>query len=339
MTPGVSEAGKLAATPKTSTWRAALAEAIRDVDELARVLRLPAAPSLAAASAFPLLVPRRFAALMTPGDPFDPLLLQVLPQGRELDVVPGFTTDPVAEDGCAAVPGLLRKYAGRALLVATGACAIHCRYCFRRHFPYAELPRGADWWRPALTAVAADATIEELILSGGDALTLPDTQLAAIAHAAAAIPHLRRLRVHSRVPVVLPERVDAGFLGWFCGTRLEPVLVIHANHPREMAPDLAAACRRARAAGATVLNQAVLLAGVNDDVAVLAALSRALHAAGVLPYYLHALDPVAGAAHFAVDDARGAALLRDLAAELPGYLLPRLVREVPGAPGKTPLRD
>ena len=337
MTPPVGEAGKLAATPAASTWRAALADAIRDVDELARVLRLPALPSAAAARAFPLVVPRRFVALMTPGDVRDPLLLQVLPDAQELIAVPGFTADPVAEDGCALVPGLLRKYAGRALLVATPACAVHCRYCFRRHFPYAELPRGRDAFAPALAAIAADPSIEELILSGGDALTLPDAQLAELARAAAAIPHLRRLRVHSRVPVVLPERIDDGFLDWFCGTRLEPVLVLHANHPREMAPDLVVACRRVRAAGATLLNQAVLLAGINDAAPTLAALSRALHAAGVLPYYLHALDRVAGAAHFLVDDARAVALLQELAAMLPGYLLPRLVREVPRAPGKTPL--
>lgn len=339
----VVEAGTVAGDGPDASgapWTALLAQAIREVDELWRVLALPAAllpAARTAAAGFPLLVPRGFAALMRRGDPADPLLRQVLPLGDELASPPGWTADPLHEADCSAAPGLLRKYRGRALLVTTGACAVNCRYCFRRHFPYDGLPRGRRWWTPALAALAADPDCRELILSGGDPLTLPDAQLAMIISDAAAIPHLSRLRLHTRLPVVLPERVDAGLLAAITGTRLTPVVVIHANHPAELAPAAAAACARLRAASCLLLNQSVLLAGVNDDVAILAGLSERLVALGVTPYYLHQLDRVAGAAHFAVDDQRARALLIDLQARMPGYLVPRLVREEPGSPGKTPL--
>ena len=339
----VVEGGTLSADRPDASgapWTGLLSQAIREVDELWRILDLPAAllpAARAAARGFPLLVPRGFAALMRRGDPGDPLLRQVLPLGEELASPPGWTTDPLQEAGCAAAPGLLRKYHGRALLVTTGACAVNCRYCFRRHFPYAELPRGRRWWGPALAELAADPGCSELILSGGDPLTLPDAQLAALIGDAAAIPQLSRLRLHTRLPVVLPERVDSGLLAAIAGSRLTPVVVIHANHANELATAAAAACARLRQAGCLLLNQSVLLAGVNDDAGVLAALSARLVAIGVTPYYLHQLDRVAGAAHFAVEDHRARALVAELAARVPGYLVPRLVREEPGAAGKTPL--
>lgn len=337
----MSEGGTLAAAVKGASagrWQRELAEAIRDPAELRALLGLPPVPVPAAAKTFPLLVPRGFAALMRRGDLDDPLLRQVLPHGDEdLPQPPGFADDPLAEDGCAPAPGLLRKYRSRALLVTTGACAVHCRYCFRRHFAYDGLPRGPRWWTAAIANLRADPSVSELILSGGDPLTLPDVQLAEVITAAAGIPHLTRLRVHTRLPVVLPSRVDDGLLSWLTGTRLTPVLVIHANHPTELSPAVGAACARLRAAGVTVLNQAVLLAGINDDVEVLAALSERLFAIGVLPYYLHVLDRVAGAAHFLVDDDRARELHRTLAARLSGYLVPRLVREEPGASGKSSL--
>jgi EF-P beta-lysylation protein EpmB len=340
---GPHPAGRRAdATPPgaPALWSRQLAAAVRDPAELLRMLELPhslLADALAASRDFPLLVPRGFAALMRRGDPHDPLLRQVLPLRDERVVSPGFSADPLGEQGCAPAPGLLHKYAGRALLVATGACAVHCRYCFRRHFPYQELPRGRRWWEAALAYLRDDPLMHELILSGGDPLTLPDAQLAELAGELAAIPQLQRLRVHSRLPVVLPERIDDDFLGWFTGSRLASVLVIHANHAQEISAPVAAAIARVRRAGATVLNQSVLLAGVNDDVEVLSELSRRLFDAGALPYYLHQLDRVQGAAHFMVEDARALALARDLAARLPGYLVPRLVREEPGMPGKMPL--
>jgi EF-P beta-lysylation protein EpmB len=322
------------------SWSRLLAEAVRDPGELLRLLDLPPAllaGAVAAGRQFPLLVPRGFVALMRRGDPRDPLLRQVLPLGEEGVALPGFSADPLGEAACGPAPGLLHKYAGRALLVATGACAVHCRYCFRRHFPYQDLPRGRRWWEPALAYLRDDPAMHELILSGGDPLTLPDAQLAELARELAAIPQLRRLRVHSRLPVVLPERIDDAFLGWFTGSRLAPVLVIHANHAREIGAPAAAAIARVRAAGATVLNQSVLLAGVNDSLEALAELSQRLFEVGALPYYLHQLDHVQGAGHFLVDDARGRALHGGLAARLPGYLVPRLVREEPGMPGKMPL--
>jgi L-lysine 2,3-aminomutase len=322
-------------------WRRELAEAIRDPAELLRILDLPATLLSAAeraAALFPLLAPRGFVARMRKGDVHDPLLRQVLPLGEETLSVPGFSADPLAETTCGPRPGVLHKYHGRALLVTTGACAVHCRYCFRRHFAYDELPRGRRWWSDAVEYVRADASLHEVLLSGGDPLTLPDAQLAALAEEFAEIPHLERLRVHTRLPVVLPSRVDQQLLTWLTGSRLAPVVVIHANHPAEIADDVALACRRLRDAGVTVLNQSVLLRGVNDDVGVLTELSERLFRAGVLPYYLHALDHVAGAGHFLVDDGRARALHTALAAQLPGYLVPRLVREEPGQAGKTPLR-
>ena len=336
----VGEGGTVAALDRDASaprWQRLLAEAVRDVDELWRLLELPAGllpAARRAAEGFPLLVPRGVLALMLRGDPADPLLRQVLPLGDELTSPPGFTADPLHEAGCGAAPGLLSKYRGRALLVTTGACAVHCRYCFRRHFPYDGLPRGSDWWTPAMEALRADPQCHELILSGGDPLTLPDAQLAALIRAAADVPNLTRLRIHSRLPVVLPERVDDGLLTALTGTRLTCTVVIHANHAREVAPGVAEACARLRRSGCLLLNQSVLLAGVNDTVAILADLSERLAALGVMPYYLHQLDRVAGAAHFAVEDDRAIQLHRALHAQLSGWLVPRLVRELPGLPGK-----
>ena len=327
-------------SPGEARWQRLLREAIRDPDELISLLGLPDSlrpGARAAARLFPLLVPRGFAALMTPGDAADPLLRQVLPIAVEAEPVAGYVADPLQEGECAPMPGLLHKYQGRVLLVTTGSCAVHCRYCFRRHFPYQERARGPAWWHPARDYVRARPEIDEVLLSGGDPLTLPDAQLAGLAADFAQIPHLRRVRIDTRLPVVLPERVDDGLLACVATSRVRWVVVIHTNHPREVSPAVSAACRRLVSAGVTVLNQSVLLAGVNDNEAILDALSRALFESGVLPYYLHQLDRVAGAAHFAVTDERARELARLLAERLPGYLVPRFVREVPGHPGKTPL--
>jgi EF-P beta-lysylation protein EpmB len=273
---------------------------------------------------------------MRPGDPADPLLRQVLPVDREAQPAPGFSPDPLVESASHPTPGLLHKYRGRALLVVTGACAIHCRYCFRRHFPYAG-SSGRGTWDRALEHLAADPGLSEVILSGGDPLSVADGQLAELAHRLAAIPHLRRLRVHTRLPVVLPERVDEALLSWLAGSRLQPVMVIHANHPREIDGAVVAALERLRRAGVTLLNQAVLLRDVNDDVQVFEELSEVLFAAGVLPYYLHLLDRVEGAAHFEVPEPQALEIAAELTRRLPGYLVPRLVREIPGAEAKVPV--
>jgi EF-P beta-lysylation protein EpmB len=291
----------------------------------------------AAARGFPLLVPRGYAALMRPGDPHDPLLRQVLPLGLELEETPGYSADPVQDARARGAPGLLRKYAGRALLVVTGACAVHCRYCFRRHFPYADGALNHDRDRAALRAIAGDPSISETILSGGDPLTLDDGPLAGLVRALEAIPHLRRLRLHTRLPVVLPSRVTLALCRLLAESRLGIVVVVHANHARELGAETRAALADLRAAGTTLLNQSVLLRGVNDDAEVLAELSEALFVGGVVPYYLHLLDRVTGAAHFEVSAAQGARLMEALRARLPGYLVPRLVREVPGAAFKSPV--
>ena len=321
-------------------WQQALRDAIRDPAELCSWLELDAGQlgfSAAAARDFPLLVPRGYAARMRRGDPLDPLLRQALPIRAERALTPGFSADPVGDALAQRAPGLLHKYAGRALLVTTGACAIHCRYCFRRHFAYDDLPTAVEAWGPALAEIAADRSLEEVILSGGDPLTISDVRLAALAAQLAAIDHVRRLRIHTRLPIVLPERVDETLLDWLGGTRLTPIVVVHANHPAEIDDEVAAALARLAAAGVLLLNQSVLLAGVNDNVETLAELSRRLIEARTTPYYLHQLDRVAGAGHFEVPIERGRELVEQLRARIPGYLVPRYVQEFAGEPCKRPL--
>lgn len=321
-------------------WQQALQDAVSDPAELLALLGLGPEwlePARAAARRFPLRVPRGFVDRMRRGDPQDPLLLQVLPLGVELDEVPGYVTDPVGDLAAKAAPGLLHKYQGRALLVTTGACAIHCRYCFRRHFPYEEENASRAGFAPALDAIRADASIGEVILSGGDPLTLNDRRLTALWAGLAEIPHVRRIRLHTRLPVVLPERIDRAFLEAWSTVPLQKVVVVHANHAQEIDDAVRAAIADLRAAGTTVLNQTVLLRGINDRVTDLVALSEALFEAGALPYYLHLLDRVAGAAHFDTPAHTAQRLVAQVAAHLPGYLVPRLVREEPGAPAKTVL--
>lgn len=321
-------------------WQALWREAIRDPRELLDLLGLPelaARLSPAAAAQFPLRVPRGFAARMRHGDPADPLLRQVLPLDDEDRIVPGFELDAVGDLAARGATGVIHKYAGRALLVATGSCAIHCRYCFRRHFPYGEETAAANGWREALDYLATDPGISEVLLSGGDPLSLATSKLAELTDRLRALPHLRRLRLHTRLPTVLPERVDEELLDWLERIGLQKVLVVHVNHPNEIDADVAGALARLRRAGATLLNQSVLLRGVNDGEDVLGSLSERLFEAGVLPYYLHQLDRVAGTAHFEVPDTRAHALHAALMRRLPGYLVPRLVREIAGQPNKVPL--
>ena len=321
-------------------WQQLWREAVRDPRELLALLgleRAGLAVSDAAAGEFALRVPRGFVGRMRPGDPTDPLLRQVLPLDEELRPMPGFAIDAVGDAAARAGQGVIRKYRGRALLVTTGSCAVNCRYCFRRHFPYGDETAAAGAWSGAVALIAADPSIDEVILSGGDPWSLSTPKLAELTRALAGIPHLRRLRIHTRLPVVLPERVDDELLAWLRTLPWPVTVVLHANHAREFDGQVDAALARLRAAGATLLNQAVLLRGVNDSVDALAELSERGHAAGVLPYYLHQLDRVRGAAHFEVPDEEARALHGALAARLSGYLVPRLVREVAGDPGKRPL--
>ncbi|ROH90854.1 EF-P beta-lysylation protein EpmB [Stagnimonas aquatica] len=319
-------------------WQSALTEAFTRPAELLEFLRLPAdlpALKLAQMREFPLRVPRAFAEQMEKGNPRDPLFLQVWPQAMEAETRRDYVIDAVGDLAKLKPGGIIHKYHGRALVIATGACAVNCRYCFRRHFPYGETRASRNHWKGVLAELADDDSIEEVILSGGDPLSLTDDKLADLVEGLAGIPHLKRLRVHSRQPIVLPERVNDDLLDWLTGSRLQPVLVLHANHAQELSPAVAAACERLKRAGVPLLNQSVLLAGINDSLDVLKTLSERLFESGVLPYYLHLLDRVQGAAHFEVDEAVGKALVRELAGHLPGYLVPRLVREIPGKPAKT----
>jgi EF-P beta-lysylation protein EpmB len=326
--------------PCARDWRWQWRDAIRDPRELLSGLgleELATRLSGPGAAQFPLRVPRAFAARMRRGDPADPLLRQVLPLLDEEQLSPGFGLDAVGDFAARGAAGVLHKYAGRALLIVTGSCAVHCRYCFRRHFPYAAENAGADRWAGAVEYLRADPSITEVLLSGGDPLSLSNERLHELGEALRRVPQLRRLRIHTRLPVVLPDRVDAGLCRWLGALPWSLAIILHANHANEFDADVDAACARLRASGASLLNQAVLLRGVNDSVDALAQLSERGFEAGVLPYYLHQLDRVQGAAHFEVPDATARQLHAALSARLPGYLVPRLVREIPGEAGKSPL--
>jgi EF-P beta-lysylation protein EpmB len=301
------------------------------------MLRLPAGyeeGAARAARAFPVLAPLEFISRMAPGDPNDPLLRQVLPLADELSHAPGFTADPVGDAAATLRPGLLQKYHGRVLLAITRSCAIHCRFCFRRHYPCGDPPRSAGAWRPALERISGDPSIEEVVLSGGDPLTLLDSQLAEIIRRLDGIPHLQRLRIHTRLPIVIPQRVTDQLLAVLRSARLTVLVVVHANHPAELTQSADAALARLVDAGRPVLNQSVLLRGVNDDADTLAELCRRLVNRRVTPYCLHQLDRVSGAAHFQTPVEEGVELIRQLRARLPGYAVPRYVQERPGEPGK-----
>ena len=316
------------------SWQAELKNAVREPAELERLLELtPGALGSPASTSFPLLVPRGFVARMRKGDANDPLLRQVWPAAAELAPAAGFTADPVREQGLAA-HGLIQKYAGRVLLIASGACPLHCRYCFRREFPYsAQLAARADW-APAIAALRGIADAKEAILSGGDPLSLSNRRLGELL-ARIADTAVTTVRIHTRFPIAIPGRIDDGLLRVLRGTRLETVVVVHTNHANELDAGVERALAAVRPEATALLNQSVLLRGVNDSAETLAALSERLFACGVLPYYLHLLDRVAGAAHFDVDEARGKELVAALRARLPGYLVPRLVRETPGELSKT----
>jgi EF-P beta-lysylation protein EpmB len=335
----VIEPSIVASPSERDDWRRSLAEAIRAPGELLLRLGITAISNQPSAISrqFPLLVPDSFFRRMQPGNINDPLLRQVLPLAEEDDAVPGFTFDALEEATFRKAPGLLHKYAGRALLVLTGACAVHCRYCFRRHYPYSQEPKRLDDWNPAFAALEQDESIHEVLLSGGDPLMLTDERLSAVVQRLESIKHLRRLRWHTRLPIVLPNRITWEWLDLLTSSRLTPIVVIHSNHPRELVGDCAVALRRLTQAGVLTLNQAVLLRGVNDSADVLVELSERLIELGIRPYYLHQLDRVAGTAHFEVSADVGRQLMAELRQRLPGYAVPQYVQEVPGATFKVAL--
>ena len=324
-------------SPPAEDWHAAMRTAVRDPVQLCRILQLPPefeADAIRASLEFPLFAPRNYIARMRMGDPHDPLLRQVLPLRDELDDLRGFTRDPVGDIPSKRADGLLQKYQGRVLIITTGACAVHCRYCFRRHFPYSDSPPTLSRWKRVITGILEDDSIEEVILSGGDPLTLVDSQLGHLADLVAEVPHVRRLRIHTRLPIIIPQRVTGALIDWLTGTRLVPIVVVHANHARELDAEVQSSLSAMAGSGILLLNQTVLLRGVNDDADSLVELSRRLLDCRVAPYYLHQLDRVAGAAHFETPVEQGLALIEQMRARLPGYGVPRYVREIPGEASK-----
>ncbi|WP_100638594.1 EF-P beta-lysylation protein EpmB [Marinobacter salexigens] len=323
------------------SWQQLLSDSITSPKELLSRLDLSVDAWLAGAEAghslFQVRVPEPFLARMEKGNPADPLLRQVLPLHAETNTAQGFVADPLQEDSAIQTTGLIRKYRSRALLMVTGQCAINCRYCFRRHFPYDEQRLSPADRQQVLDTLMTSPEINEVIFSGGDPLAANDQLLSQWSSSISAIPHMRRLRIHTRLPVVIPQRVCDALLKWIASTPLQVVMVLHINHPAEIDQPTRRALGLLRSAGVTLLNQSVILRGVNDDVEVLENLSEALFEAGILPYYLHAFDPVAGAQHFDVTDAEARLLVQELLSRLPGFLVPRLVREVPGKSAKTPI--
>lgn len=328
-----------------ASWQRQLADAIRSPAELLATLNLPVeittslgAAEQAAGQPFPTLVPRSFLQRMETGNRHDPLLLQVLPLQSERISEAGFVADPVGDEAARRAPGLLQKYDGRALLITSGACAVHCRYCFRREYPYGDEPRRMQDWDAAIEEITADESVSEIILSGGDPLMLSDDRLGQLCRRIDAISHVDRIRFHTRLPIVLPARVTAAFLELLTSLRAQPIVVVHANHGHEIAGDCCEALRCIVRAGIPVLNQAVLLRHINDTAAALEDLCRRLVNIGVTPYYLHQLDRVQGAAHFETDRQLGLKLIEQLSERLPGYAVPRFVEEIPGERSKTPIQ-
>ena len=326
---------------ETRNWQTQLSQAAISSAELLQ--RLGLKPSdfpdqgIDLAPDFPLRVPASFVDKMRPNDPSDPLLLQVLPLGLENQPSPGFSADPLGEGPATAVPGLLHKYQSRALLITSPACAIHCRYCFRRHFPYQDNRPSKANWQAAVSYIGDHPEINEIILSGGDPLAASDRYLDELLTALESIPHLKRIRWHSRLPVVLPDRICQSWLQRVQQSPLRHYMVIHSNHPQELGEDVAEACALMREAGIGLLNQTVLLKAVNDSADTLVDLSERLDELGIRPYYLHVLDRVEGAAHFEVDEAQAQQLMAELQRRLPGFLVPILVREEAGRAHKTRL--
>ncbi|MBV1959550.1 MAG: EF-P beta-lysylation protein EpmB [Pseudomonadales bacterium] len=333
--------GKLAikASVKNSveTWQQQLSTARRSFSELCQLLDLAiddfeGIEKLSAS--FPIIAPAPYLSRIAKGNPNDPLLLQILPRAAELIETAGYSQDPLNEENSSPAPGLIHKYFGRVLLIASSACAIHCRYCFRRHYPYQENRFQRNQHQQALDYITSNREIWEVILSGGDPLILSNSYLRGLVGAISNMPQITTLRIHTRLPVVIPERINAELLSLLSG-RLKIVMVVHCNHPDEIDGMVKGALDKLKKSGITLLNQSVLLKNINDDAETLARLSHQLFESGVLPYYLHMPDQTQGTAHFDVPESKAHSIMSSLTSILPGYLVPRLVREQPGCPAKT----
>lgn len=324
----------------SKNWQQQLAEAINNIDDLCRYLNLSPDDlpiSAAAAENFPLRVPLSFAACIEKGNAHDPLLRQILPIQDELIAYPGFSNDPVGDLASAAQIGVLHKYHGRVLLINTGSCAINCRYCFRRNFPYADLQLGKQQEDTAIKSIENDTSISEVILSGGDPLLLNDARLARLIKRLDGIGHLKRIRIHSRLPIVLPARITHEFINALTQSPKQIIIVMHCNHANELNDRVLAASGLLKNNGITLFNQSVLLKGVNDNAEVLCELSEKLFRYGIIPYYLHLLDKATGTGHFEIAETEALALVRQVQTTLPGYLVPKLVKEQAGAASKQSL--
>ena len=315
----------------TLSWQDLAIGAISEIDDLVHTLNLPPQKHF---SNFPLKVPLPFLNRIEKGNPQDPLLLQILSSQPEMSDIPGYSNQPLDEQTYTPHPGLIQKYYGRVLIIVSGACAINCRYCFRRHFPYQSFQPDTAQWLSLLQHIEQDDTITEVILSGGDPLMLPDKRLQWITAQIEQIAHVKILRLHSRLPVAIPQRICPALLDWVTDTRLKVVLVNHINHANEIDDQVVEAMQKLKNHGVTLLNQSVLLKCINDSVKALSDLSENLFEAGILPYYIHLLDPVAGAAHFNVEKSAAIDLLNKVRSRLPGYLVPKLVQELPGTASK-----
>nr|WP_165942909.1 EF-P beta-lysylation protein EpmB [Marinomonas flavescens] len=325
-------------TESTLTWSQHLSKALTSLPELIQHLALPTnmvKDGNEAQNTFKLLVPRPYLSRIERGNPLDPLLLQILPSAAEMRLVPGYTTDPLEEADHSPQKAIVHKYKRRLLVITTGTCAVNCRYCFRRHFPYGENQLAQAEWQSVIDYLKAHPEVNEVILSGGDPLMMKDALLADKIHKLEALPQIKRLRIHSRLPVVIPQRVCDEMLAWIKNSRLDIIMVWHINHANEVDEDVIHAAQQLKHAGVTLLNQGVLLKGINDSVKAQVDLSEAVFKAGLLPYYMFTLDPVEGAAHFDISVEQAQRLMGKVAAELPGYLVPRLAKEIPGKQAKT----
>lgn len=312
------------------SWQKVLQENTLKAEELFEYLCLDQASLQHINHKFPIKTTKNYASRIKKNDIHDPLLKQILPNENILAAVPGYSDDPLNEKNAIKVPGLLHKYHGRVLVTVTGACAIHCQYCFRQHYPYEGNTPSRAGWKNIVNYISENPSISEVIYSGGDPLMAKDSLLAELTEQLVKIKHLKRLRIHTRLPVVLPQRICDEFFDWMDPLSLQKVMVLHINHPNEIDNELIDAVQKLSAHKITVLNQSVLLRGVNDSAETLAELSEKLFSCGVMPYYLHMLDKVHGAEDFEVDEKEALSIFEELRKKVSGFLLPRLVREVAG---------
>ena len=320
-----------------TSWQKELANVVTDPKKLLEMLDI--CPSnyqqhFSARQLFPVRVPKPFIKRMIKGDFNDPLLKQVMPLSAEFEQLAGYSTDPLEEHDTVA-EGLLHKYKHRVLMMVKTGCAVNCRYCFRRHFPYQDNSPNKARWQQALSYIAEHTEINEVIFSGGDPLMANDQHLTWLVEQIEQIPHVQRLRIHTRLPVVIPQRITDELVTLLANTRLKATMVLHINHANEIDDDFCAAIEKLRAARIPLFNQSTLLKGINDDAQVLVSLSEQLFDCGIQPYYLHLFDPVQGGAHFDIEEKQAVGIVQQMMAILPGFLMPKLVREIAGEANKT----